>query len=129
MLTQVALLCKLLSANPTFVTWAINRMNCSPMFTQADVAFVSGAISAMNSSQMFTQVALLCKLLAANVTLISGAISAMNSSQMFTQVTHLCELPAANLALVSVVRMLWSWRRRRSGVALSMRRVVVSADR
>ena len=51
----------------------------------------------------------------------------MNSSQMLTQVASSCKLPVANLALVSDVRMLWS--RRRSGAALSMRRVVVSADR
>ena len=81
----------------------------------------------MNSSQMVIQVALNCKLPAANVTLVLGAISAMNSSQMYIQVVLSCKLPAANLALVSGVKMLWS--RRRSGVALSMRRVGVSADR
>ena len=75
---------------------------------------------------MLTQVALSRNFLSANLALVSGAISAMNSFQMQIQTALLCKLPAANLALVSGVRMLWS---RRSGVALSMRRVVVSADR
>ena len=77
---------------------------------------------------MSTQITLVTKVLAANLALVSKAISAMNSCQMSTQITLVTKLLAANLALVSSVRMLWS-RRRRSGVALSMRRVVVSADR
>ena len=75
---------------------------------------------------MLTQVGLLFKLYAANVTLVSGAISAVNSFQMSIQAALCGKLSAANLALVSGVRMLRSWR---FGVALSMRRVVVSADR
>ena len=77
---------------------------------------------------MFTQVALPCKLPAANLTLVSGTVRAMNISQMVTQVSLNCKLSAANLALVSGARMLWSRWRRRSDVALSMRRVVVSLD-
>ena len=86
----------------------------------------------MNSSQVITQAALSFKLLAANLALVTWAIIAMNSPYMYLVVVLSFKFPAANLALVSGVRMLWSrprrWRRR-SGVALSMRRVVVSADR
>ena len=48
---------------------------------------------------------------------------AMHRGQMSVQVAFLCKLPAANLALVSGVRALGS------AAALSMSRVVVSADR
>ena len=53
----------------------------------------------------------------------------VNSSQVQAHAVCLCKLPAANFTRVLGVRMLWSWRRRRSGVPLRMRRVVVSADR
>ena len=79
----------------------------------------------VNSPQVSLQTAFLCKLDAANLALVSGAISAMNSSKMSIQLVLGCKLPAANLALVSGVRMLWSWH---SGVAVSMRCVVVSVD-
>ena len=49
----------------------------------------------------------------------------MKSCHMALQVTFFRELPAANLALVSGVRMFWFG----AAAALSMRRVVVSADR
>ena len=88
---------------------------------------MSWAISAMSCVKMYTQTALIFELSATNPALESGVISVMDSSQMLTQVVLLCKPLAANLALVSVVRMLRSWRC--SSVALSMRRVVVSADR
>ena len=53
----------------------------------------------------------------------------VHSSHVQTHALPLCELPAAEFTRVLGVRMLWSWRRRRSGVARSMRRLVVSADR
>ena len=52
--------------------------------------------------------------------------NAMNGSKVQLQAVFLCELPAANLARVSGARMLWSAA---VAAALSMRRVVVSADR
>ena len=78
---------------------------------------------------MYTQTALSRILPSANLTLVSGAISAMNSSQVCTQIAFGCKLLAANLALVFGVRMLRSWCQWRFDVAVSMRRVVVSADR
>ena len=51
--------------------------------------------------------------------------NAMNGSKVELQAAFLCELPAANLALVSGVRMFGS----APASALSMHRVIVSADR
>ena len=78
---------------------------------------------------MYTQTALSRILPSANLTLVSRAISAMNSFQVSTQAALSCKLLAANLALVFGVRMLRSWCQWRFDVAVSMRRVVVSADR
>ena len=93
----------------------------------ANTALVFGRIGAMNSSQVFTQVSLLCELLAANLTLECWSVSAVNSPQMKLQAAGSCKLPAANLALVSGVKMHYS--RRRSGAALSLYPVRVSAGR
>ena len=60
---------------------------------------------------------------AAIVALVPGAVSAMNRGQVSLQDVHPRELLAAHFTLVPGVRML------SSGAALSMRRVVVSADR
>ena len=116
-------------------------MKSSQVFTQmtllyelleANLALVIWDIGVVNSSHVYTQIGLLFKLPVAKLTLELGAFSAMNSFHMSTQNPLGCKLPVANLTLVSSVRILWSrpWRwRQRSGVALSMRRVVVSADR
>ena len=50
----------------------------------------------------------------------------MYSRHVLFQIALFCELPAANLALISGIRML---RSAVAAAALSMRRVVVSADR
>ena len=61
----------------------------------------------------------------ANVTLEGlDVTNTMDSGQVSVQVAFLCKLPAANFTVVSGVRMLSS-----ATAALSMRRVVVSADR
>ena len=67
------------------------------------------------------------KRLGTNVTLKCLSVTrVMNSSQVSLQVTILGKRSAAHVALDSGVRILWrAW----AGVALSMRRVVVSADR
>ena len=54
---------------------------------------------------------------------------AVNSRLVQLYFTLCHKLPAADIARVLGVRMLWSWRRRRSSVARSVRRVVMSADR
>ena len=96
---------------------------------ETNLALMAWAISAVNSSHVYTHVGLLFELPVAKLTLELGAFSAMNSRHVSVQAEFLSEFLAANLALVSGVRMLWSRRWRRSGVALSMRLVVVSADR
>ena len=60
---------------------------------------------------------------AAIVALVPCAVSAVNRRQVSLQYVHPRELLAAHFTLVPGVRML------SSGAALSMRRVVVSADR
>ena len=67
------------------------------------------------------------KRLGANVTLKCLSVTrVVNSSQVSLQVTILGKRSAAHVTLDSGVRILWrAW----AGVALSMRRVVVSADR
>ena len=91
-----------------------------------DIASEPGAWI-MHSCNMILEAAFLCKSLWTNVTLEGlDVTNTMNRWQVYFQVAFLCKLPAANLALVSGVRMLGS---RRSAAALSMRRVVVSADR
>ena len=78
----------------------------------------------MYSGQVRFQCAFMCKLPVANVTLECCDIThAMNGSQMNIEVAFLCKLPAADITLVPGVRMF------RSAAVLSMRRVVVSADR
>ena len=75
---------------------------------------------------MLFEVALIFSLLRADVTLeYLDVTSTMNRRQMSLQNVFLHKLPAANLALVSGVRMLSS----AAASALSMRRVIVSADR
>ena len=62
----------------------------------------------------------------ANVTLESlDVTNTMNSRQMTSQVSFVRKFPTANLALVPGVRMFWFG----TAATLSMRRVVVSADR
>ena len=74
---------------------------------------------------MSGKIAFLLKHTRANVTLEGlDVTNTMNHRQVSLQTAFLCKLPAANLALVFGVRMLWS-----AAAALSMRRVVVSADR
>ena len=73
---------------------------------------------------MSLQVTLVLKHTSANVTLESlNAANTMYSGQVHFQVTFVHKLPAANFARVSGVRMIGST------AALSMCRVVVSADR
>ena len=84
----------------------------------------------MNVSHVRLQVALKCTDLRAKVALKSLDVTdSVYYAHVPTHAVCFCELPAANLTRVLGVRMLWSWRRRRSGVARSVRRVVVSADR
>ena len=77
---------------------------------------------------MSFQILFLCKLFAANLAPVSGAISAMNSSHMTIQAALGFELPTTNLTLVSGSGVLWSWWRRRSDVAVSMRSAVGRVD-
>ena len=80
----------------------------------------------MHSCNMILEAAFLCKSLWTNVTLEGlDVTNTMNRRRVSLQTAFLCKLPAANLALVSGVRML----RSAATAALSMRRVVVSADR
>ena len=72
---------------------------------------------------MCLKIAFLGERLGANTTLEALDVT-VNSWQMFFHVAFLRKLSAANLALVSGVRMFGS-----AAAALSMRRVVVSADR
>ena len=78
----------------------------------------------MHSLQVILQTKLVLEHPGTNVTLEGLDVThTMDSGYMALQATFLRELPAANLALVSGVRML------RFADALSMRRVVVRADR
>ena len=80
----------------------------------------------MHSLQVILQTKLVLEHPGTNVTLEGLDVThTMDSGYMALQATSLRELPAANLALVSGVRML----RSAAAAALSMRRVVVSADR
>ena len=107
---QVALLCKDLSADVTL-----------------ECAYIT---ESMHCGQVSRQIAFLFKSFRADVALkILYVTNTVNSSHVQTHVAGVRELPAANITRVLGVRMLWSWRRRRSAVALSVRRVVVSADR
>ena len=81
----------------------------------------------MNFFQMTLKVIIALEGLRANAALKGFDVTNfMNSSHVTMHFVFLHKLPAANLALVPGVRMLGS---RRSAAALSMRRVVVSADR
>ena len=57
--------------------------------------------------------------------LVRRLLVTVRDRHVLAQVAFCCYLPAANLTLVFGVRMLWST----AAAALSMRRVVVSADR
>ena len=83
------------------------------------------ALDFMYVANVFLKNILALKLTRANVTLEGLSVThTMNCSQMKIEAAYRSELPAANLALVPRVRVLWS-----VAAALSMRRVVVSADR
>ena len=83
------------------------------------------ALDFMYVANVFLKNILALKLTRANVTLEGLSVThTMNCSQMKIEVACRRELPAADLALVSRVRMLSS-----AAAALSMRRVIVSANR
>ena len=78
----------------------------------------------MDTGQVYFQVIILCNLPAANIALEGFDVTnTMNSSHVTTHFALFLKRPAANVTLVSGVRVLWP------AAALSMRRVVVSADR
>ena len=77
----------------------------------------------MSSSHMQFHFSLVGEFSAAIVALVPCAVSAVNRRQVSLQYVHPRELLAAHFTLVAGVRVL------SSAAALSMRRVVVSADR
>ena len=79
----------------------------------------------MYVANVFLKNILALKLTRTNATLEGlDVTNTVNRRQVFLHIAFIHELPAANLTLVSGVRMLWS-----AATALSMRRVVMSADR
>ena len=79
----------------------------------------------MNFFQMTLKVIVALEGLRAKVALKGFDVTNfMNSSHVTMHFAFLCELPAAKLALISGVRTLGS-----ASAVLSMRRVIVSADR
>ena len=82
------------------------------------------ALDFMYVANVFLKNILALKLTRTNATLEGlDVTNTVNRRQVFLHIAFIHELPAANLTLVSGVRML------RSTAALSMCRVVVSADR
>ena len=80
----------------------------------------------MNLSQVLFVVTFLHGYVSANLTSKAFDVTdTVSATHVLTQPLTTRELPAANLALVPGVRMFWST----AAAALSMRRVVVSADR
>ena len=110
MCDQVKISCKVLKTHGTFKGFDVTE--------------------AVNCGQVLLKVTFPLKSLRADVTQKSlDVTNTVHSSRVQTHALPLCELPTANVTRVLGVRMLWSWRRRRSGVARKVRRVVVSADR
>ena len=82
--------------------------------------------SSRTAFQVFSKSAFFFENTRANPTLESlDVTNTVNRCQVPLEVVIPNELPVANLTLVSGVRMFWS----DAAAALSMRRVVVSADR
>ena len=104
---------------PLQVTLALEHARADVTLEGLDVT------NTMYCGQVCFQVALTCKRPAANVALEGlDATNTMYCRQVCLHIFFIHKLPAANLALVPGVRML-----RSAAAALSMRRVVVSADR
>ena len=109
--------------------WLIKQCTCKKLpLAKMSMTAPDRALDLMYVLKVPLQVMLALEHARADVTLEGlDVTNTMYCGQVCGEISFQSKLPAANIALVSGVRMLWSASA--AAAALSMRRVVVSADR